>query len=160
MRYEELPDDLRLRFDTYNVNVVIISDTDEDEVREMFLRLQNGTTLKAQERRNAMPGKMRDFVKTEDAAAGRLRDGATRSRLQSHPRNEHHGHPAAHGGGQNRLTTQTSYEKLPNCPAARAFLHGQDPFQTSPKERIFYARFLPLSLGVSGSADRRGEMHD
>ena len=29
----------------------------------MFLRLQNGTTLKAQERRNAMPGKMRDFVK-------------------------------------------------------------------------------------------------
>ena len=29
----------------------------------MFLRLQNGTTLKAQERRNAMAGKMRDFVK-------------------------------------------------------------------------------------------------
>jgi hypothetical protein len=34
-----------LRFDTYNVNVVIVSETDEDEVREMFLRLQNGTTL-------------------------------------------------------------------------------------------------------------------
>lgn len=29
----------------------------------MFLRLQNGTTLKAQEKRNAMPGQMRDFVK-------------------------------------------------------------------------------------------------
>lgn len=29
----------------------------------MFLRLQNGTTLKAQERRNAMPGKMREFVR-------------------------------------------------------------------------------------------------
>ena len=39
---------LRLRFDTYNVNVVIISDTDEEEVREMFLRLQNGTLLKVQ----------------------------------------------------------------------------------------------------------------
>jgi Protein of unknown function DUF262/HNH endonuclease len=63
LKYDDLPDDLRLRFDTYNVNVVIVSDTDEDEVREMFLRLQNGTTLKAQERRNAMPGKMRDFVK-------------------------------------------------------------------------------------------------
>jgi len=63
LKYEELPDDLRLRFDTYNVNVVIISETDEDEVREMFLRLQNGTTHKAQERRNAMAGKMRDFVK-------------------------------------------------------------------------------------------------
>jgi hypothetical protein len=29
----------------------------------MFLRLQNGSTLKAQEKRNAMPGKMRDFIK-------------------------------------------------------------------------------------------------
>jgi hypothetical protein len=29
----------------------------------MFLRLQNGTTLKAQEKRNAFPGKMRDFVR-------------------------------------------------------------------------------------------------
>ena len=63
LKYEELPDDLRLRFDTYNVNVVVVSETDEDEVREMFLRLQNGTTLKAQERRNAMSGKMRDFIK-------------------------------------------------------------------------------------------------
>jgi hypothetical protein len=33
-------------------------------VREMFIRLQNGTTLKAQEKRNAYPGKMRDFVRT------------------------------------------------------------------------------------------------
>jgi hypothetical protein len=40
---------------------VILSDTDEDEVREMLLRRQNGTTLKAQERRNAISGKMRDF---------------------------------------------------------------------------------------------------
>ncbi len=32
-------------------------------VRDMFLRLQNGTTLKAQEKRNAMPGQMREFVK-------------------------------------------------------------------------------------------------
>jgi hypothetical protein len=42
---------------------VIVSETDEDEVREMFLRLQNGTTLKAQERRNAVPCKVCDFVK-------------------------------------------------------------------------------------------------
>jgi len=64
LHYEDLPDDLRLRFDTYNVNVVIVSDTDEEEVREMFLRLQNGTSLKAQEKRNAMSGKMRDFIKS------------------------------------------------------------------------------------------------
>jgi hypothetical protein len=45
------------------VDVVVLEDTDEDEVREMFLRLQNGTSLKAQEKRNAMPGQMREFVK-------------------------------------------------------------------------------------------------
>ena len=55
---------LTLRFKkAHRANVVILSDTDEDEVREMLLRLQNGTTLKAQQRRNAMSGKMRDLLK-------------------------------------------------------------------------------------------------
>lgn len=62
--YDSLPDDLHIRFDTYALDVVVLEDTDEDEVREMFLRLQNGTSLKAQEKRNAMPGKMREFVKS------------------------------------------------------------------------------------------------
>jgi hypothetical protein len=61
--YEELPDDLRGHFDVYPLDVVVLEDTDEDEVRERFLRLQNGTSLKAQEKRNAFPGKMRDFVR-------------------------------------------------------------------------------------------------
>jgi len=63
MKYPDLPDDLRLKFDTYSLDVIVLKDTDEEEVREMFLRLQNGTTLKAQERRNAFPGRMRGFVK-------------------------------------------------------------------------------------------------
>ena len=63
LTYGELPEDLRLRFDNYALDVIVLSDTSEDEVREMFLRLQNGTTLKAQEKRNAMPGNMRNFVK-------------------------------------------------------------------------------------------------
>jgi hypothetical protein len=63
LKYADLPDDLRLKFDTYSLDVIVLSETDEEEVREMFLRLQNGTTLKAQERRNAMAGNMRDFVK-------------------------------------------------------------------------------------------------
>jgi len=62
LSYSDLPDELRIKFDTYNLNVVMLEDTDEDEVREMFLRLQNGTTLKAQEKRNAYPGKMRDYI--------------------------------------------------------------------------------------------------
>ena len=60
--YRDLPDGLRFRFDVYSLDIVVLEDTDEDEVREMFLRLQNGTSLKAQEKRNAFPGKMRDFV--------------------------------------------------------------------------------------------------
>lgn len=61
--YNELPDDLRKRFDIYPLDVIILRDADEEEVREMFLRLQNGTTLKAQEKRNAYRGAMRDFVR-------------------------------------------------------------------------------------------------
>ncbi len=61
--YQELPDDLRMRFDVYALDVVILEDSDEHEVREMFLRLQNGTSLKAQEKRNAFPGHMRTFVR-------------------------------------------------------------------------------------------------
>ena len=61
--YEDLPDDVRMRFDVYALDVVVLEEGDEDEVREMFLRLQNGTSLKAQEKRNAYPGQMRGFVR-------------------------------------------------------------------------------------------------
>ena len=61
--YEGLTDDLKIQFAQYTVDVVVLEETDEDEVREMFLRLQNGTSLKAQEKRNAMPGQMREFVR-------------------------------------------------------------------------------------------------
>src|SRR5262245_57944265 len=38
-----------------------------------------------------------DALPDEASAQGRHRDGAARTRLQSHPRHEHHGHPAPHG---------------------------------------------------------------
>lgn len=67
MKYSNLPMEVLDRFETYSLDVVIVTNAEakeqEDEVRDMFLRLQNGTTLKAQEKRNAMPGAMRDFVK-------------------------------------------------------------------------------------------------
>lgn len=69
LKYKALPHELRIRCDTYNLDVVILSESDEDETREMFLRLQNGTSLKAQEKRNAMPGAMGNFVR-EIAAHG------------------------------------------------------------------------------------------
>jgi len=62
--YEDLPDDLRLGLDVYSLDIIVLETMDEEEVREMFLRLQNGTTLKAQEKRNAFPGEMRNFVKS------------------------------------------------------------------------------------------------
>lgn len=67
LKYEDLDLDVSTIFDAYPVDVVIVDEAvqndEEGEVRDMFLRLQNGTTLKAQEKRNAMPGQMRDFVK-------------------------------------------------------------------------------------------------
>lgn len=64
LKYDDLPHALKKRFDIYPFDIVILKDVDEFEVRDLFLRLQNGTNLKAQEKRNAMPGEMRDFVKT------------------------------------------------------------------------------------------------
>lgn len=63
LKYSDLSVDMRLTFDQYQLSVVVVEHADEDEIREMFLRLQNGTSLKAQEKRNAYPGAMRDFVK-------------------------------------------------------------------------------------------------
>ena len=61
-KYSELDIDISTILDTYTLDFEIITETSDEEVREMFLRLQNGTTLKAQEKRHAMPGKMRDFI--------------------------------------------------------------------------------------------------
>ena len=61
-KYSELDIDISTLLDMYTLDFAILTDTTDEEVREMFLRLQNGTSLKAQEKRHAMPGKMRDFV--------------------------------------------------------------------------------------------------
>ena len=70
-KYSDLPDEVMEIFDTYSIDVVVVTDAQsaehEEEVRDMFLRLQNGTTLKAQEKRNARTGRMRDFVKEVSA---------------------------------------------------------------------------------------------
>ena len=40
----------------------MIKEADELEIRDLFLRLQEGVTLNPAEKRNAMSGKMRDFI--------------------------------------------------------------------------------------------------
>jgi hypothetical protein len=63
MNFSELPNDLVDDFQTYELSFVILEDATEDEVEEMFTRLNNGETLTAAEKRNAMPGDMKDFVR-------------------------------------------------------------------------------------------------
>ena len=47
---------------SFNLTIADISDAGEEEIRELFLRLQEGESLKPPEKRNAMIGNMRNFV--------------------------------------------------------------------------------------------------
>ena len=62
-QFSELPNDLVDEFQSYELSFVILEDATEEEVEEMFTRLNNGETLTAAEKRNAMSGNMKDFVK-------------------------------------------------------------------------------------------------
>lgn len=61
--FGELPNDLVDEFQSHELSFVILEDTTEEEVEEMFTRLNNGETLTAAEKRNAIPGQMKGFVK-------------------------------------------------------------------------------------------------
>lgn len=54
-KYSELDMDIATIIDSYNLDFVILDTQNEDEIREMFLRLQNGTTLKDQEKGTQCP---------------------------------------------------------------------------------------------------------
>ena len=60
--WSELPDDAKDRLQFANITVSKIEEATEDEIHELFLRLQRGEPLNAAERRNAMSGPVRDFV--------------------------------------------------------------------------------------------------
>src|SRR3989344_6449850 len=63
LAYADLPEDLKDKFDSYALDLVILEDATLEEVEEMFVRLQNGSTLKAAEKRNALPGNMKLFIR-------------------------------------------------------------------------------------------------
>ena len=65
----------------------------------------------------------------EDTAASCLRDGAARTRLQSHPCHEHHGYSARLWPRSGHSQPLTSVR--PVCQPGRAFPHDQDPKATS-----------------------------
>ena len=62
-KFGDLHEDVKDIFEAYELTVVLLRKSSEEEVEEMFLRLQNGTTLNAAEKRNAMKGKMKEFVR-------------------------------------------------------------------------------------------------
>lgn len=62
-KFEELDEDIKDDFESYALSIVTLREATSDDVAEMFLRLQNGTTLNAAEKRNAMPGDMKYFVR-------------------------------------------------------------------------------------------------
>ena len=63
-KYSEVDSTLKIeRIHKYTLNVVIIYDATEDEIADLFFRLNNGTPLNPAEVRNSMPGKMTEFVR-------------------------------------------------------------------------------------------------
>ena len=60
-RYSELADDLSDRFDDFEIEIEEIESATDEELEELFKRLQLGTPLNTAEKINAVMGQMRDF---------------------------------------------------------------------------------------------------
>ena len=59
--FNDLPDVVQDKLQSYGLTVVEL-EADNQEIEEMFLRLQDGDPLNSAEKRNAIFGSMRDFV--------------------------------------------------------------------------------------------------
>lgn len=62
LRWYELPQDAQDRLQFAKVTVTELETDSDEDIRELFQRLQKGEPLNAAERRNAMTGPVRDFV--------------------------------------------------------------------------------------------------
>ena len=60
--WSELPDRAQDRLQFSSITVSKLENASDEDIRELFLRLQKGEPLKAAERRNAIAGPIRDFV--------------------------------------------------------------------------------------------------
>lgn len=61
-KYHQLPEHIQERFDDYQLDFTVLEDCTDEEVREMFLRLQRGVRLNTAEELRAVSGDMNDFV--------------------------------------------------------------------------------------------------
>jgi len=60
--FHDLTDDIKLRFLETPLRIVKIETHDSNEARDLFVRLQSGLPLNAQEKRDAWPGQFTDFI--------------------------------------------------------------------------------------------------
>ena len=60
--FDELPPEIKINLQSHSLSIVILAEENEGEIEEMFLRLQNGSSLNSAEKRNAISGDLRDFV--------------------------------------------------------------------------------------------------
>ena len=61
-RFKTLPEDLQERLLTTQLPVAFITEADDYEVRDLFIRLQSGSSLNNQEKRDAYPGQFSQFI--------------------------------------------------------------------------------------------------
>ncbi len=62
-KYTQLPDEVSDAFDDFEIDIEEIEDASDDELEELFKRLQLGTPLNTAEKINAIQGELRDFCK-------------------------------------------------------------------------------------------------
>ena len=60
--FDSLPDELKEKFLTTKLSVVYVDTEVANEARDLFIRLQAGLPLNAQEKRDAWPGRFTEFV--------------------------------------------------------------------------------------------------
>ena len=60
--FSSLPVNLQDEFLNAELQVAFISDAEDSEIRDLFIRLQSGSPLSAQEKRDAYPGEFTDFI--------------------------------------------------------------------------------------------------
>ena len=61
-KYSKLSSDVQDSFCDFGLTIVEIFDASDIEIRDLFLRLQEGVSLNPAEKRNAFVGGMRDFI--------------------------------------------------------------------------------------------------
>ena len=69
-RYGELGKDLQDKLRSHSVVVYEISTDNENSIRDLFIRLQGGTPLSPQDKRDSWPGDFTDFVLTHGGKSG------------------------------------------------------------------------------------------